>query len=453
MDNTDLAKRLEEARARRKVQIAQYTKKEAEKEAAFGGFNQTTASFPWRDLQAGEDVTIRFVADPDTNNQNFWRPLCSRRLQFRAIRQPDGSVQYLGNDQSYDVYVPAWNIKKNETALDDLEPEYLFSTLEDPLQHLVPYSDPKDGDEAAQDFFKKYKKTEMNIYFGFVTRSDAHPDWVGKLFRFNVGKGLHNVISSVMRDEEIEEIVTEIEFGHDFKLCCTSKGQYKNYEIGSKFMSKPTAMSDEMRKTLEEAHLPEFKTLINKKPTPKQCELMVAAFRAATSDGVFEASWAKAWDKLVGFGWKLENNGFLELNTRSSTPATHTELPKPASSVSAINSAIQADLPWVEKETVVETPIQTNYGNAQIKVAAPVELSPEMANLVKAAPVPGDMTTKKEIELNIVSGAPVTQPKEVERVGVAVPTPAVAPVAPQNIPQEGKKDSELMKDILSQLGI
>ena len=211
-------------------------------------------------------------------------------------------------------------------------------------------------------------------------------------------------------------------------------------------------MSDEMRKALEEAHLPEFKTLINKKPTPEQCELMVKAFRAATSDGVFDAAWAKAWDKLVGFGFKLEANGFLELAGRSSTPATHTELPKAAPMASVVKTAVQEELPW-ETETVVEAQIPTAYGNAQIQVSAPVELPPEMANLVKAAPVPGDMTAKKEVELNIVSGAPVTQPKEVERVGVSVPTPAVAPVASQDIPQEGKKDSELMKDILSQLGI
>lgn len=450
MEKSDLQTRLEEARARRKAQIAQYTKKEAEKEASMGNFSSGITTFPWRELNAGEDIMIRFVADPDTNNQNFWRPLCSRRLTFKAIRQPDGRVQYLG-DTSYDVYVPAWNLKKNETALDDLEPEYLFSSSEDPLQALVPYSDPKDGDEAAQEFFRRYKKTETNIYFGFVTRADAHPDWVGKLFRFNCGKAIHTLISSVMRDEEIEEIVTELEFGHDFKLCCTNKGQYKNYEVGSKFMSKPTALSDEMRKTLEEAHLPEFKTLINKKPTPEQCELMVKAFRAATSDGVFDAAWAKAWDKLVGFGFKLESNGFLELGNRSSTPATHTELPKAAPIASAVKTVVQEeDLPW-EKETVVEAQIPTAYGNAQIQVSAPVELPPEMANLVKAAPVPGDIMAKKEIKLDIVSGAPVTQPKEVERVGVAVPTPSVAPV-PQTA-QEGKKDSELMKDILSQLGI
>ena len=49
-NNTDLAKRLEEARARRKAQIAQYTKKEAEKESAMGNFSSGITTFPWREL-------------------------------------------------------------------------------------------------------------------------------------------------------------------------------------------------------------------------------------------------------------------------------------------------------------------------------------------------------------------------------------------------------------------
>lgn len=452
MDKTEMELRLEEARARRRAQIEMYTKKEAEKEAATNfSANQASASFPWRELQPGDEVMIRFVADPDTNNQNFWRTLCSRRLQFKAIRQPDGSVECLGQNQTYDVFVPAWNMKKNETAVDDLTEEYLFSSTEDPLQPLVPYSDPKEGDVAAQEFFRKYRKQETNIYYGFVMKADNHPDWVGKLYRFMCGKSIHTKISSVMKDTEIEEIVTELDFGHDFKLCCSMKGQYKNYEQDSKFMYKPTALPESLRKVLEDAHIPEFKTLINKKPTPEQCELMLKAFRAATSDGVFESSWAKAWDKLVGFGWKVGPNGFLETTSTVAGSHAHTEIPEQTTTApmaTVLEKVSEDELPWAEKETQVEQPIPAFAGNAQIKVAAPVELPADMAKLVKAAPTPGDVTAKKEVELNIVSGAPVTQPKEVERVGVAVPTPAVAATeAPATKPADD------MRAILGQLGI
>lgn len=446
MTTDEMQRKLEEVRAKRKAQREQYIQKEAAKEAiAAGGSNQASDVFPFNELVAGDEVVIRFVADPDQNNQNFWRPRSSRRLQFRAIRQPDGSLTYIdGKTQTYNVFLPAWNIKRNETALDDLEPEYLFSTTEDPIYPLVPYSDPKDGDEMAQEFYRKYKHTNSFIYYGFVVKADTHPEMVGKLYRFNCSKSLHNIISSVMKDEEIEEIVTDLDFGHDFKLCCTKKGDYKSYETGSKFYNKMSPLADNLRKVLEDAHLPEFKTLIYKKPTKEQAELMVAAFRAATGDGVFDASWASAWDKMVAFGWKLDANGFLEpyrnsVLTGGAQP--HTEIPVASSVATVVETA-----PW-ETPVAAPAPIQANAGTAQIQVAAPVSLPADVAKLVNTAPTPRDLTAQATVELNITNGHPVTQPKEVERVGA----PAVAPSAPNLAPVQ-EPNSMMMASILDMLG-
>ena len=89
--------------------------------------------FKFGDLKPGDEVRIRFIEDADSTNSFFWRERHTRTLKFNSLLLPNGETMV----KDTFVSVPAFNLKSNETSLDDLPAEYLYKSTEDVIQQKI----------------------------------------------------------------------------------------------------------------------------------------------------------------------------------------------------------------------------------------------------------------------------------------------------------------------------
>ena len=180
--------------------------------------NTSTSSdiFKFGDLKVGDEIRIRFVEDADKTNSFFWRERHSRTLRFDSLLLPNGTTMM---KDTY-VSVPAFNLKSNETSLDDLPQEYLYKSNEDVIQQKI-----KgfwiDGDKTSQALYNKFGKKVTYLFQGFV----RSPGYETKLYRFVINKELFNLIKTFMTDSEIEDVPCDVVNGRDFILRVSSSNR------------------------------------------------------------------------------------------------------------------------------------------------------------------------------------------------------------------------------------
>ena len=92
----------------------------------------SSSIFSFKNLNVGDKIRIRFVADGESNDW-FWRPLNTRSLLFNSIKLNTGEVI---QNRTY-VSVPAFNIKKGEVNLNNLPENYLYYSNDDVIQQKI----------------------------------------------------------------------------------------------------------------------------------------------------------------------------------------------------------------------------------------------------------------------------------------------------------------------------
>ena len=163
--------------------------------------------FKFSDLKPGDEVRIRFIEVADTTNSFFWRERHTRTLKFNSLLLPNGETMI---KDTY-VSVPAFNLKSNETSMDDLPAEYLYKSTEDVIQQKI-----KglwiDGDKTSQALYNKFGKKVTYLFQGFI----HSPGYEQKLYRFLITKDLFNLIKTFMNDSEIDDVPCSVMNGRDF---------------------------------------------------------------------------------------------------------------------------------------------------------------------------------------------------------------------------------------------
>ena len=137
----------------------------------------SSSIFSFKNLNVGDKIRIRFVADGESNDW-FWRPLNTRSLLFNSIKLNTGEVI---QNRTY-VSVPAFNIKKGEVNLNNLPENYLYYSNDDVIQQKIRGF--WNGTKEGEDLYNKFGRNQRYIFQGFV-RAEGYET---KLYRFIINK-------------------------------------------------------------------------------------------------------------------------------------------------------------------------------------------------------------------------------------------------------------------------
>lgn len=298
--------------------------------------------FNFGDVKVGSEIRLRFVEDKDPTNPFFWRQRNVRTLKFDSIKLLSGEVE---NKPVY-VSVPAFNLKANESSIDNLPQEYLYKSTEDVIHQKI-----KGfwvvGDNASQELYKKFGKKTTHIFQGFV----RSPNYEVKLYRFLVTNELANLIMSFMNDSEITSNPCDTENGRDFILRVSEKTanirgstqKTRDYITNSKWSNNSSPLTQEERAYLQENGLFDLKNFISKRPTAAQEKVMLEMYNASYDGMPYDV---KEWSGTFKPSnvW-LDENGvahFREDNHLSKVP---TELPEQ-------KKVVLQDSPMVQSQPV-----------------------------------------------------------------------------------------------------
>lgn len=283
--------------------------------------------FKFSDLKPGDEVRIRFIEDADTTNSFFWRERHTRTLKFNSLLLPNGETMI---KDTY-VSVPAFNLKSNETSMDDLPAEYLYKSTEDVIQQKI-----KglwiDGDKTSQALYNKFGKKVTYLFQGFI----HSPGYEQKLYRFLITKDLFNLIKTFMNDSEIDDVPCSVMNGRDFILKVSEKNavingsniKIKDYVTQSKWSSRVTPLTQEEIRYIGEHGAFDLKKFLPKKPTVDQEEIMLQMYNASYDGLPYDIkNWASTFrpDNI-----RLDQDGNVKLKEGDATANLGTEIPHQA---------------------------------------------------------------------------------------------------------------------------
>lgn len=319
--------------------------------------NSSTSSeiFKFGDLKVGDEIRIRFVEDADKTNSFFWRERHSRTLRFDSLLLPNGTTMM---KDTY-VSVPAFNLKSNETSLDDLPQEYLYKSNEDVIQQKI-----KgfwiDGDKTSQALYNKFGKKVTYLFQGFV----RSPGYETKLYRFVINKELFNLIKTFMTDSEIEDVPCDVVNGRDFILRVSEKNavingsntKVKDYVTNSKWSSKVTPLTAEEMAYLEANESFDLKKYLPKRPSAEQETIMLNMYNASYDGNPYDIkNWASTYrpDNI-----RLDQDGNVKLKEGEATANLGTEIPQQTANTQPVYQQPQMVQPQQVQQPTWANPMQ-----------------------------------------------------------------------------------------------
>ena len=284
-----------------------------------------TDIFRFGDLKPGDEIRIRFIEDADKTNGFFWRERHSRSLKFDSLLLPNGTTMV---KDTY-VSVPAFNLKSNETSLDNLPSEYLYKSTEDVIQQKI-----KglwiDGDKTSQALYNKFGKKVTYLFQGFI----HSPGYEQKLYRFLINKDLFNLIKTFMTDSEIDDVPCSVQNGRDFILKVSEKNAVingtnrtvKDYVTQSKWSSRVSPLTEQELAYIESHGAFDLKKFLPKRPTPEQEQVMLEMYNASYDGLPYDIkNWASTFrpDNI-----RLDQDGNVKLKEGEATANLGTEIPQ-----------------------------------------------------------------------------------------------------------------------------
>jgi len=312
----------------------------------------SSSIFSFSKLNAGDQIRIRFVPDGEPNDF-FWRPLCTRRLQFDSLRLTNGSIV---QNRTY-VSIPAFNLKKGEANISNLSDDYIYYSNDDVIQQKIKGF--WNNTEEGKALYSKFGRTERYIFQGFV-RADGYET---KLYRFVINKELFNIIYSFMTDDEISDMPSDLIHGRDFILKVSEKQasiggktqMVKDYST-SKWSSKETPLTEEESAWLAENGYFTLKNFTSQRPTADQEDVMIELFNASYNGEPYDvARWGKIFrpDNVyfdeAGNIKDMKSSATVnatahEIPTESYTPAVSTPAPAATAATTFTNEMLAAQL-------------------------------------------------------------------------------------------------------------
>ena len=178
--------------------------------------------YPFWNLKEGQEATLRFLPDGNTDNTFFWVERAMIKLPFAGIKGESESKPTI-------VQVPCVEMYNDGTTCPILSE--VRGWFKDP---------------ALEDMGRKYWKKRSYIFQGFVVedglKETEKPE--NPIRRFIIGPQIYELIRAALVDPELEDLPTDFVNGIDFRMKKGSKGGYADYST-STWSRRTRPLSDE----------------------------------------------------------------------------------------------------------------------------------------------------------------------------------------------------------------
>jgi len=225
--------------------------------------------YPFWNLKEGQESTVRFLPDGDSNNTFFWVERAMIKLEFAGIKGETESKKTM-------VQVPCMEMY-GETCPVLSEVRGWFK------------------DPALEDMGRKYWKKRSYIFQGFVSEDGLKEDSKAEnpIRRFIIGPQIFQLIRGALLDPEMDELPTDALHGVDFRLIKTSKGGYADYST-SKWSRRERPLTDEEQAAMKQFGLFNLRDFLPKKPTDVEVKVIKEMFEATVDGAAFDlARWGQ----------------------------------------------------------------------------------------------------------------------------------------------------------------
>lgn len=231
------------------------------------------------DAPTGSSTRIRFLPDSNEDNTFFWVEKKMLKFDFPGIK---------GHDESkpVTVQVPCMEMYEGEKCpvLTEIRPWWKNPDLED--------------------LARKYWVKRSYLFQGFVQdcpfEEENAPE--NPIRTFNMSNSIFKLIKSSLMDPDFDNIPTDYINGTDFIIEKTQQGNYADYTT-SKWARKETALTEEQLEAIEQYGLKELSSLLPKKPTADQVELIEQMFHDSVEGELYDPEKYANHFRPYGFEW------------------------------------------------------------------------------------------------------------------------------------------------------
>tara|TARA_B100000497_G_scaffold86345_1_gene96245 strand:+ start:747 stop:1748 length:1002 start_codon:yes stop_codon:yes gene_type:complete len=247
--------------------LAEIRAKLKEQEANSGGGNRSggdNAIYPFWNMKEGEQATLRFLPDGNTDNTFFWKERLVIKLPFAGVKGETDS-------RPVQVQIPCMEMYGESCAI---------------LNEVRGWF----KDASLEDMGRKYWKKRSYIFQGFVTENPIGEDTTPEnpIRRFIIGPQIFQIIKAALMDPDMEELPTDYTAGVDFRLNKTSKGGYADYST-SNWARRERPLGDAEMNAINTNGLHNFDDFLPKKPDEVAQKVMKEMFEASVDGEAYDA--------------------------------------------------------------------------------------------------------------------------------------------------------------------
>lgn len=206
-----------------------------------------TGYYPFWNMKSGQRAVLRFLPDRDeTNARGFLVEKVFHNLTINGERK----------------MVPCLSMYGEDCPVCKVSQEYY-----------------KAKDEVNG---KKYWKKKQYLAQALVVEdptpvdSNTGESHEGKVRLISLGFQIYNIIKEAFTSDELESVPYDYEEGYDFIIKKSEQGQYASYAVGTKFMNKSRAITEEELAAVEEG-LTDLSSLLPKNPGLEKVQAMLNA--------------------------------------------------------------------------------------------------------------------------------------------------------------------------------
>jgi hypothetical protein len=293
--------------------------KEQEQRSSGGGQNQgPNPIYPFWNIKEGENATMRFLPDGNTDNTFFWAERLMIKLPFAGIKGDTAS-------RPVQVQVPCMEMYGENCGI---------------LAEVRGWF----KDASLEDMGRKYWKKRSYVFQGFVNDNPIADDQAPEnpIRRFIIGPQIFQIIKAALMDPDMEELPTDYTAGVDFRLNKTSKGGYADYGT-SNWARRDRPLNDQEMAAINTHGLFNLSDFLPKKPDATAVKVMQEMFEASVDGEAYDAD---RWSQYFRPSGMQARTGDPQKAASVNATATSQSAPAPAAAVEA--APFEADVKVAE---------------------------------------------------------------------------------------------------------
>jgi hypothetical protein len=252
--------------------------------------------YPFWNLKEGQEATLRFLPDGNTDNTFFWAERAMIKLPFAGIK---------GESESKPVTVQVPCVEMyGETCPILAEVRGWFK------------------DPALEDMGRKYWKKRSYIFQGFVVedglKEEKSPE--NPIRRFIIGPQIFTSIRAALVDPELEDLPTDYVHGLDYRMKKGTKGGYADYSTSS-WARRERPLDDAEQAAIKQYGLFNLSDFLPKKPGEVELKVMKEMFEASVDGEPYDMErWGQYFKPA---GMSQETGDPVKATPKASAPVAH----------------------------------------------------------------------------------------------------------------------------------